>query len=110
MRTSPTAEKREVRQMIVPSGAVDKAMGIHLQKIYKTNAPGSADQIGSKDVVTISKFAALVEQGRQSALSLPEVRADRVERVDVPGLGQPDGDVGRVPVGGDHGGVAGVVE
>lgn len=66
--------------MIVPSGAVDKTMGIHLQKIYKSCSVTSTDQVASKDMVTISKFAALVERGRQVATSLPEVRADRVEQ------------------------------
>ena len=66
--------------MIVPSGAVDKAMGIHLQKIYMTNATDSTDQIRCKDIATISKFAALVERGRQCALSLPEVREDLVQQ------------------------------
>ena len=66
--------------MIVSSGKVDKALGAHLHKVYKTQAPGAAEQGGAQDVVTISKFAELVERGRAAAMSLPDVRADRVEQ------------------------------
>jgi anti-sigma28 factor (negative regulator of flagellin synthesis) len=66
--------------MILPSGKVDKSMGIHLQKIYRTSASDEVGQVARKDVVTISKFAALVEKGRAAAMSLPDVRQDRVEQ------------------------------
>jgi hypothetical protein len=66
--------------MIVPSGKVDKSMGIHLNKIYKTQPADEAGQVARKDVVSISKFAALVERGRAAAMSLPEVRQDRVDQ------------------------------
>lgn len=67
--------------MIVPTGKVDKSMGIHLNRIYKTTAADEAAQVGrSSDVVSISKHAALVERGRAAALSLPEVRQDKVEQ------------------------------
>jgi hypothetical protein len=66
--------------MIVPSGKVDKSMGIHLQKIYKMQTAGDAGQVGQKDIVSISKFAALVERGRTAAMSLPAVRQDRVDQ------------------------------
>lgn len=66
--------------MIVPSGKVDKSMGIHLQRIYKMQAADEAGQVVRKDVVSISRFAALVERGRAAAMSLPEVRQDRVDQ------------------------------
>ena len=66
--------------MIVPSGKVDKSLGIHLQKIYRTQATDGTGQVERKDVVSISKFAALVERGRAAAMSLPEVRQDRVDQ------------------------------
>jgi anti-sigma28 factor (negative regulator of flagellin synthesis) len=64
--------------MIIPIGRVNKTLEIHLQKIYATNPTRAADKIGGSDVVSISKFSALLERGRAAALALPEVRADRV--------------------------------
>jgi hypothetical protein len=66
--------------MIIPSGKVDSLASIHLQKIYKTAAPGTAARLSRSDAVTISRFSALVEHGRARARALPEVRADVVER------------------------------
>ncbi len=65
--------------MIIPTGGVDKALGTHLQKIYKTDAPGKAGQVSRSDAVNISKLSALVERGTAHAMSLPDVRAERVE-------------------------------
>lgn len=66
--------------MIIPSGSVDKIMGVHLQKIYKTNNTSAVSKIGSGDSAMISKFSTLVELGQKHAMSLPDVRADRVEQ------------------------------
>lgn len=66
--------------MIVPSGKVDKSLGIHLQKIYRTQATDGVAQAERKDVVSISKFASLVERGRAAAMALPEMRQDRVDQ------------------------------
>lgn len=67
--------------MIIPTGRVDQIMGTHLQKIYKTNAASAVEKAGRSDMVTISKFAALVEHGRSCAMALPDVRHDRVAQV-----------------------------
>lgn len=64
--------------MIIPTGRADQVMGAHLQKIYKTNPAGAVEGAGRSDMVTISKFAALVEHGRSCAMALPDVRHDRV--------------------------------
>jgi hypothetical protein len=66
--------------MIIPSGRVDGSLDVHLQKIYKTAATGTVARLSRSDVVTISRFSALVEHGRACALALPEVRADVVAR------------------------------
>ncbi len=65
--------------MIIPTGGVDKALGVHLHRIYRTNAPSADGQVTRGDAVNISKFSALVELGRARAMSLPDVRAGRVE-------------------------------
>ena len=65
--------------MIIPTGGVDKALGVHLQKIYGTNAAGTVGRVSRRDAVNISKFSALVERGTTAALSLPDVRTGRVE-------------------------------
>lgn len=65
--------------MIIPSGPVDKAMGVHLQRIYKTSPTNAVEQVSRRDVVSISRFSALVEHGTACAAALPEVRADRVQ-------------------------------
>ena len=66
--------------MIIPAGRVDGALGVHLQKIYNTNATNAVARASRSDVVTISKFSSLVEHGRRCALALPEVRDDVVSR------------------------------
>jgi hypothetical protein len=66
--------------MLVPSGSIDKSLGVHLQKIYRTQATDGPGQVERKDVVSISEFAAVVERGRAAAMSLPEVRQDRVDQ------------------------------
>lgn len=65
--------------MIIQTGHIDKALGVHLQRIYKTQATGAAERASRRDVVSISALSALVEHGRACAAALPEVRADRVE-------------------------------
>lgn len=67
--------------MIISTGGVDKALGVHLHKIYKTNATSTAQPASKGDAVSISKFSALVERGRAHAMSLPDVRGDRVSQV-----------------------------
>ena len=64
--------------MIIPTGGVDKTLSVHLQRIYKTNATDAVERMSRRDVVSISKFSALVERGRACALALPEVREDLV--------------------------------
>jgi hypothetical protein len=66
--------------MIIPGGSVDKVMGVHLQKVHKINNTSAVDSIGSGDSAMISKFSTLVELGRKSAMSLPNIRTDRVEQ------------------------------
>lgn len=66
--------------MIIRTGGVDKALGVHLQKIYNTQGADSVARADRRDAVTISKFSALVERGRACAMSLPDIRADRVSQ------------------------------
>ncbi len=64
--------------MIIPTGSVNKTLGIHLQKIYATHPTRAVDRLCGSDVVSISKFSTLLERGRAAALALPEVREDRI--------------------------------
>jgi len=63
---------------MIQTGRVDQTLGVHLNKIYKTQAGESVDSVSRRDEVNISKFSALVEHGRSVALSLCDVRADKV--------------------------------
>ena len=64
--------------MNISTGGVDKTLGVHLQKIYKSGSTSATQRVGRRDAVSISKFSALVERGRAHAMSLPDVRADRI--------------------------------
>lgn len=66
--------------MIEPTGGVDKAFGVHLNKTYKINDANPVEPAARRDALTISKFSALVERGRACAMALPDVRADRVSQ------------------------------
>lgn len=66
--------------MIIPVGKTGEATALHLQKIYKTDATDAVAKTIRSDVVTISKFSALVELGRSRALAMPEIREDEVAR------------------------------
>jgi len=67
--------------MNISTGGVDKALGVHLQKIYKSNSTSGTQRVGRRDALSISNFSALVERGRAHAMSLPDARADRVSQV-----------------------------
>jgi hypothetical protein len=64
--------------MIDRTGAVDKALGVHLNKTHKIDGANPDGHSARRDAVTISKFSALVERGRTCAMALPQTRADRV--------------------------------
>jgi len=64
--------------MIIPTGGPDKAFGVHINKIYKTNATTAVDKVSGRDMAMISKFSTLVEHGRACAMALPDVRSDLV--------------------------------
>jgi anti-sigma28 factor (negative regulator of flagellin synthesis) len=66
--------------MIIPTNGADKALGVHLNKIYKTHATTAVEQASRRDVVTISKFSALVEQARACTMAQPDIRTEAVER------------------------------
>lgn len=66
--------------MILPINSADNALGVHLNKVYKTQSITSAQQIGRSDNVTISKFSELLEQARACAMSQPDIRTDVVEK------------------------------
>lgn len=66
--------------MILPINSADSALGVHLNKIYKTQSTSAAAQASTCDIVTISKFSSLVEQARSVAMSVPDIRADVVEQ------------------------------
>ncbi|MCE5323116.1 flagellar biosynthesis anti-sigma factor FlgM [bacterium] len=66
--------------MILPINSADSALGVHLNKIYKTQSTEAAAKAGACDVVTISQFSSLVEQARSAAMSGPDIRADIVEQ------------------------------
>lgn len=67
--------------MIDPTGGVDRAFGVHLNKTTRINGADPDGRSARRDAVTISKFSALVERGRACALALPDLRADRVSQV-----------------------------
>lgn len=65
--------------MIIPLGKVDQALGAHLHKIYKANASAPVAKTESaRDELKISQHSSLVDLGRAKALSLPEVRQEKV--------------------------------
>ena len=65
--------------MMIPLGKVDQALGAHLHKIYKTHAAAPVAKTESaRDELKISQYSTLVDLGRAKALSLPEVRQDKV--------------------------------
>ena len=66
--------------MIIPTNRVDNPLGVHLQRIYKTGPVTGTDRPNRADVAAISRFSTLVERGREAALSVPDLRADRVEQ------------------------------
>ncbi|MCL5105764.1 MAG: flagellar biosynthesis anti-sigma factor FlgM [Armatimonadetes bacterium] len=66
--------------MIIPTGGADKTLGVHLQKIHKTDSTTQVERASRRDVVSISKFSALIELGRSSAMALPDVRSDVVDK------------------------------
>lgn len=66
--------------MIIPAGGADGTLGVHLQKIHKTHSTIQVERAERRDVVSISKLSALVEHGRSSSMTLPEIRDDVVER------------------------------
>ncbi len=67
--------------MIISTSGVDRVIGVHLNKIYRTSSTSQPQPAGKVDMATISKFSALVERARARAMSAPEVRADRIEQV-----------------------------
>ena len=64
--------------MITPSGRVDKALGIQLQKVYKSISNVAVEKTSRQDEINISQFSALVEKTRAAAMNLPEIRTDKV--------------------------------
>lgn len=64
--------------MIISNGGVERVLGPHLQRIYKSNAVERSMVAGDADSVVISTEARLVQLARQTARQLPEVREDRV--------------------------------
>jgi hypothetical protein len=66
--------------MIIPINGVDKALGVHMQKIHSKSAVVVLERSKQADAVNISRFSALVEQARAKAMSLPDVRTDLVEK------------------------------
>ena len=67
--------------MINPTGRADKALGIQLQNVYKTISSASVDRCNRKDMLSISPFSTLVEQAKNTAMSLPDIRKDKVEEI-----------------------------
>jgi len=64
--------------MIDRTGGVDETLRVHLNKTYRIKGADPDGRLARRDAVTISKFSALVERGRECAMALPAVRADRV--------------------------------
>lgn len=67
--------------MIQPTDGIDGIQKVQLQKVYKVNSAGMVDRTSRSDAVTISKYSAMVERGKAIAMSLPEMRDDRVSEV-----------------------------
>jgi hypothetical protein len=68
-------------KMIQPTDGIDGIQKVQLQKVYKASSAGTVDRTSRSDAVTISKYSAMVEQGKAIAMSLPEIRADRISEV-----------------------------
>lgn len=64
--------------MLLAGGGVERVLGPHLQKIYKTNTTARVQSVSRQDVVTISVEARLAQKAREAAADAPSVRADVV--------------------------------
>jgi len=67
--------------MLLPGGGVERVLGPHLQKVHRTNHTPAARPAVDRDVVTISVEARLVQEAREAAAKLPEVREELIDRV-----------------------------
>ena len=64
--------------MLLAGGGVERVLGPHLQKIYKTQPTARAQSVSRQDVVTISVEARLAQRAREAAVKAPDLRADVV--------------------------------
>lgn len=64
--------------MLLAGGGVERVLGPHLQRIYKTQPTARAQSVSRQDVVTISVEARLAQKAREAAANAPDVRADVV--------------------------------
>lgn len=64
--------------MLVSGGGVERVLGPHLQRIYKTHSTPRVKSAAQQDVVTISFEARLAQKARAAAANAPDVRADVV--------------------------------
>lgn len=67
--------------MIDRPGSIDNVLRVQPSKTYQVRRGDPDRRSARRDAVTISKFSALVERGRECAMALPPVRADRVSEV-----------------------------
>lgn len=66
--------------MLLGGGGVERVLGPHLHRVHRSNHTQGTRAAVSRDVVTISAEARLVQKGREAAARLPEVRQELVER------------------------------
>lgn len=64
--------------MLLAGGGVERVLGPHLQKIYKTQATARVQSVSRQDVVTISVEARLAQKAREAAAKAPDLRQDVV--------------------------------
>lgn len=60
--------------MLLAGGGVERVLGPHMQKIYKTHTTARVRSVSGQDVVTISVEARLAQKAREAAANAPDVR------------------------------------
>lgn len=66
--------------MLLAGGGVERVLGPHMQKIYRTHQTQRVQTVSQKDVVTISVEARLAGKAREAAANTPDLRQDVVAK------------------------------
>jgi hypothetical protein len=73
-------EQRRTDAMLVSGGGIERVLGPHLQRIYKTNSTPRVKSASQQDVVQISVEARLAQKAREAAAKAPDIRSEAVAK------------------------------